>query len=82
VAAAGCGYLLVAAAADAGQFPRGFDAVEAAPARHRVVFENSLVRVLEVSIPAAGKSEPMHSLETVEQNTDSKPLRVEIKVSR
>lgn len=41
-------------------FPAGFDAVEAAPGSHRVVFENALVRVLEVTIPPAGKIEPMH----------------------
>jgi hypothetical protein len=31
-------------------FPDGFDAVQAAPRSHRVVFENAFVRVLEVSV--------------------------------
>jgi hypothetical protein len=41
-------------------FPDGFDAVQAAPASHRVIFENALVRVLEVTVPPPGKTEPMH----------------------
>ena len=41
-------------------FPDGYDAVEAAPASHRVIFENKLVRVLEVTVPPPGKTEPMH----------------------
>jgi hypothetical protein len=41
-------------------FPQGYDAVTAAPASHRVIFENSLVRVLEVTMPPPGKTEPMH----------------------
>jgi hypothetical protein len=45
---------------DAGKFPDGYDAVQAAPATHKVVFENALVRVLEVSVPAAGSTIPMH----------------------
>jgi hypothetical protein len=36
------------------------DAVQAAPASHRVIFENALVRVLEVTMPPNGQSEPMH----------------------
>lgn len=56
--AAVCGVL--AAAADQSGFPDGYDAVIAAPQSHRVIFENSLVRVLEVTIPPAGTSEPMH----------------------
>lgn len=41
-------------------FPQGYDAVTAAPDSHRVIFENALVRVLEVTMPPAGKTEPMH----------------------
>jgi hypothetical protein len=42
-------------------FPAGFDAVEAAPASHKVIFENAFIRVLQVTLPPAGFSEPMHS---------------------
>ena len=41
-------------------FPDGYDAVQAAPDSHRVIFENKLVRVLEVTVPLPGKTEPMH----------------------
>jgi hypothetical protein len=41
-------------------FPEGYDAVAAAPRSHRVIFENGLVRVLEVTVPRAGETEPMH----------------------
>lgn len=41
-------------------FADGYDAVQAAPNSHRVIFENSLVRVLEVTVPPAGTTEPMH----------------------
>jgi len=41
-------------------FPQGYDAVAAAPGSHRVIFENALVRVLEVTMPPPGKTEPMH----------------------
>jgi hypothetical protein len=34
--------------------------VTAAPDSHRVIFENALVRVLEVTMPPPGKTEPMH----------------------
>jgi hypothetical protein len=34
--------------------------VTAAPGSHRVIFENALVRVLEVTMPSPGKTEPMH----------------------
>jgi hypothetical protein len=34
--------------------------VTAAPGSHRVIFENALVRVLEVTMPPLGKTEPMH----------------------
>jgi hypothetical protein len=50
----------LAAGEGSGEFPVGFDAVQAAPASHRVIFENQWVRVLEVRIPAAGATEPMH----------------------
>ncbi len=45
---------------DQSEFPEGYDAVQAAPKSHRVVFENEFVRVLEVTIPAPGATEPMH----------------------
>jgi len=45
---------------DKSEFPDGYDALQAAPNSHRVVFENALVRVLEVTVPPAGKTEPMH----------------------
>jgi hypothetical protein len=41
-------------------FPQGYDAVKAAPDSHKVIFENALVRVLEVTMPPPGKTEPMH----------------------
>ncbi len=41
-------------------FPQGYDAVTAAPGSHRVIFENALVRVLEVTMPPPGTTEPMH----------------------
>lgn len=41
-------------------FPDGYDAVQAAPSTHKVIFENALVRVLEVSVPPAGTTIPMH----------------------
>jgi hypothetical protein len=40
-------------------FPDGYDAVQAAPSTHKVVFENALVRVLEVTTPP-GTTIPMH----------------------
>jgi hypothetical protein len=45
---------------DKSDFPEGFDAVRAAPNSHKVIFENSLVRVLEVRVPPTGSTEPMH----------------------
>lgn len=45
---------------DKSGFPDGYDAVQAAPNSHRVIFENALVRVLEVTMPPPGKTEPMH----------------------
>jgi hypothetical protein len=47
-------------ARDKSEFPDGYDAVQAAPNSHRVIFENELVRVLEVTMPPPGKTEPMH----------------------
>jgi hypothetical protein len=43
----------------ANKFPNGFDAVEAAPESHKVLLENSKVRVVEVVIKPLQK-EPMH----------------------
>ncbi len=40
-------------------FPDGYDAVQAAPNSHKVIFENGFVRVLEVSL-APGTTEPFH----------------------
>jgi hypothetical protein len=45
---------------DKSGFPDGFDAVQAAPKSHKVIFENDLVRVLEVTVPPPGSTEPMH----------------------
>jgi hypothetical protein len=41
-------------------FPDGFDAVQAAPTSHKVIFENAFVRVLQVTLPPPGQTEPMH----------------------
>jgi len=41
-------------------FPDGYDAVQSAPESHKIIFENAIVRVLEVPIPLVGKPEPMH----------------------
>jgi hypothetical protein len=57
---AGAAYSLLGAAKAQTGFPEGYDAVIAAPDSHRVIFENSFVRVLEVTIPPAGHTEPMH----------------------
>jgi hypothetical protein len=53
-------YAALVAAADQSGFPDGYDAATAAPNSHHVIFENAVVRVLEVTIPPAGTSEPMH----------------------
>jgi hypothetical protein len=45
---------------DKTDFPDGYDAVQSAPNSHKVVFENEFVRVLEVTIPPPGMTEPMH----------------------
>jgi hypothetical protein len=41
-------------------FPDGYDAVQAAPNSHKVIFENAFVRVLEVTVPPPGTTIPMH----------------------
>jgi hypothetical protein len=41
-------------------FPDGYDAVQAAPNSHKVIFENAFVRVIEVTMPPVGKTEPLH----------------------
>lgn len=50
----------ISLAQDKSGFPDGYDAVQAAPDSHKVIFENRLVRVLEVTVPSPGKTEPMH----------------------
>jgi hypothetical protein len=50
----------IAPAQGKSNFPDGFDAVQAAPNSHKVIFENALVRVLEVTVPPPGTTEPMH----------------------
>lgn len=45
---------------DKSGFPKGYDAVQAVSKSHKVIFENPFVRVLEVTMPSAGKTEPMH----------------------
>jgi hypothetical protein len=45
---------------DKSDFPDGYDAVQAAPNSHKVIFENAFVRVLEVTVPPAGSTIPMH----------------------
>jgi hypothetical protein len=53
----GCFYLW---GQDKSDFPDGYDAVQAAPNSHKVIFENALVRVLEVTVPPPGTTIPMH----------------------
>lgn len=45
---------------DKSGFPDGYDAVQAAPGSHKVIFENEFVRVLEVTVPPAGSIIAMH----------------------
>jgi hypothetical protein len=45
---------------DKSEFPEGFDAVQAAPSSHKLILENALVRVLEVTVPSPGTTVPMH----------------------
>jgi hypothetical protein len=44
---------------DKSRFPDGYDAVQAAPNSHKVIFENAFVRVIEVTL-APGTTEPFH----------------------
>jgi hypothetical protein len=46
--------------AEAWQWPAELDAVIAAPAHHKLMFENDRVRVLEVRIPP-GETVPVHT---------------------
>jgi hypothetical protein len=55
-----CARQVLGSPQDASDFPDGYDAVTAAPGSHKVIFENALVRVLEVTMPQPGKTEPMH----------------------
>ncbi len=41
-------------------FPPGFDALQAAPHSHKLLFENAFVRVLQVDLPKPGEVVPMH----------------------
>ncbi len=41
-------------------FPPGFDALQAAPHSHKLLFENAFVRVLQVDLPKPGETVPMH----------------------
>jgi hypothetical protein len=45
---------------DQSDFPEGYDAMQTAPKSHKVIFENALVRVLEVTVPPPGTTIPMH----------------------
>jgi hypothetical protein len=45
---------------DKSGFPDGYDAVQAAPDTHKVIFENAFVRVLQVTVPPPGTTIPMH----------------------
>ena len=44
---------------DKAGFPDGYDAVQSAPKTHKVIFENALVRVLELRL-TTGTTVPMH----------------------
>ena len=55
-----CAGMAFAGAQDKAGFPDGYDAVQVAPKSHKVIFENALVRVLQVTVPPAGETEPMH----------------------
>ncbi len=50
----------IAYAQDKSGFPGDYDAVQAAPNSHKAIFENAIVRVLEVILPPPGATEPMH----------------------
>jgi hypothetical protein len=55
-----CAWQVLAMSEGKSDFPDGGDAVQAAPESHKIIFENAIVRVLEVPIPPVGKPEPMH----------------------
>jgi hypothetical protein len=55
-----CAWRFYAFGQDKSAFPDGYDAVQAAPNSHKVIFENAFVRVLEVTVPRAGTTIPMH----------------------
>ena len=55
---AGAGFFLFGQ--DPSGFPDGYDAMQAAPKSHKVIYENRFVRVLEVTMPPAGETIPMH----------------------
>jgi hypothetical protein len=55
-----CAWQVRAWASDDSGFPEGYDAVQAAPDSHKIIFENAVVRVLEVTVPPSGQTEPMH----------------------
>lgn len=55
-----CAWQVLAMSEGKSDFPDGGDAVQAAPESHKIIFENAVVRVLEVPIPPVGKPEPMH----------------------
>jgi hypothetical protein len=57
---AACAWQVLAMSEGKSDFPDGYDAVQAAPESHKIIFENAMVRVLEVPIPPVGKPEPMH----------------------
>lgn len=57
--AIGFGLVLLLVAQDSQSWPEELDAVRAAPNSHKVLFENSIVRVLEMSVPP-GTKEPFH----------------------
>jgi hypothetical protein len=45
---------------DKSGFPDGYDAVQAAPDYHKVIFENAFVRILQLKEGAPGTLVPMH----------------------
>ena len=51
---------LIAHGQEKSGFPDGYDAVQAAPDTHKVIFENNFVRVLQVTVPPPGTTIPMH----------------------
>lgn len=56
-------------------WPKTMDALVAAPASHRVIMENSQVRVLEVVIEA-GSREPEHTHQAVSVMIVDEPARI------